>query len=550
MHDGAERVHRLAVQQDVHLDEVRDLLAGGLVVERGVALGLALQLVEEVEDDLGEGQRVAQLHPFGGQVLHAEQGAAAALAQLHDGADILVRHQNCGAHHRLVDLGDLAGRELARVGDRRLLRVLGHHLVDHVRRGGDQVEAELALQALADDLQVQQAQIADAETEAERRRRLRLVGERGVVQLQLVQRVPQGRIVRAVDRVETRVDHRLRVLVAAQGVLRRPVVTGDGVADPGLADILHAGDQVAHLADAERGRLLHLRRDHADLEELVDGAGGHHLDLVARLDPAVDDPDVRDHAAIHVVDRVEDHRAGRGGGVTDRSGELPDDLVEQVIHPDAGLAGHPQDLRRLDADQLGQLLRILLGLRRRQVDLVEHRDDAKVVLHRQVQVGESLRLDPLRGVDQQNRALTGGETAGHLVGEVDVTRGVDHVEDGGLALPRALADGPRHAHGLRLDRDAALALDVHPVQVLRAHLARVDHPGDLQHPVGQRGLPVVDVSDDAEVADAAGIGRSDHVHAGVERSRHGRPFFSGWLVRLLRAPADAPALPIVPRPGG
>jgi hypothetical protein len=30
---------------------------------------------------------------------------------------------------------------------------------------------------------------------------------------------------------------------------------------------------------------------------------------------------------------------------------------------------------------------------------------------------------------------------------------------------------PRHAHGLRLDRDAALALDVHAVEVLRAHVA-------------------------------------------------------------------------------
>ena len=60
---------------------------------------------------------------------------------------------------------------------------------------------------------------------------------------------------------------------------------------------------------------------------------------------------------------------------------------------------------------------------------------------------------------------------------------------------------PRHAHRLALDGDAALALDVHPVEVLRPHLPRVDHPGELQHPVGQRRLAVVDVRDDAEVAD-------------------------------------------------
>ena len=357
------------------------------------------------------------------------------------------------------------------------------------------------------------------------RRRLRLVDQRGVVELELVERVAQRRIVRAVDRVETRVDHRLRVLVAAERLGGRPGVAGDGVADPGLADVLHAGDQVADLADAERARLLHLGRDDADLQQLVHGAGGHHLDPVAGLDPAVDDPDVGDHAAVDVVDRVEDHRAGRGrprrrpaagtAGRSRRAGApTPTPVLPETRSTSSG--SH--------ADQLGQLLGILLGLRGRQVDLVEHRDDVQVVLHRQVQVGEGLRLDALRGVDQQDRALAGGEAAGDLVREVDVPRGVDHVEDGGVARLIALAHHPRHAHGLRLDRDAALALDVHPVEVLRAHLPRVDHPGDLQHPVGQRRLAVVDVGDDAEVADATGIGRSDHVHAGVERSRHVLPF--------------------------
>jgi hypothetical protein len=73
---------------------------------------------------------------------------------------------------------------------------------------------------------------------------------------------------------------------------------------------------------------------------------------------------------------------------------------------------------------------------------------------------------------------------------------VDHVQG-----VRGAVDLPRHPDRLALDRDAALALDVHPVEVLRAHGPRVDDPGDLQHPVGQRRLAVVDVRDDAEVPD-------------------------------------------------
>ncbi len=59
-----------------------------------------------------------------------------------------------------------------------ILAVLHRHLVHHVRRGRDEVEVELALEAVAHDLEVQQPQVAAAEAEAERDRALGLVHER------------------------------------------------------------------------------------------------------------------------------------------------------------------------------------------------------------------------------------------------------------------------------------------------------------------------------------------------------------------------------------
>ena len=56
---------------------------------------------------------------------------------------------------------------------------------------------------------------------------------------------------------------------------------------------------------------------------------------------------------------------------------------------------------------------------------------------------------------------------------------------------------------MRLDRDAALALEVHRVEHLRFHLARLQRAGDLEEAVGERRLAVVDVRDDREVADEA-----------------------------------------------
>jgi hypothetical protein len=44
---------------------------------------------------------------------------------------------------------------------------------------------------------------------------------------------------------------------------------------------------------------------------------------------------------------------------------------------------------------------------RREVDLVDHRDDFQVVLQGQVQVGQGLGLDALAGIHQQQGPLTG-----------------------------------------------------------------------------------------------------------------------------------------------
>ena len=67
--------------------------------------------------------------------------------------------------------------------------------VAHARRGGDQVHAEFALQALLHDFHVQQAEKAAAETEAERHGIFRLVEKRRVVQLQFAERVAQRFVV-------------------------------------------------------------------------------------------------------------------------------------------------------------------------------------------------------------------------------------------------------------------------------------------------------------------------------------------------------------------
>ena len=116
----------------------------------------------------------------------------------------------------------------------------------------EQVEVELPLEALADDLHVQEAEKPAAEPEAERLRRLGLVRERAVVQLQPLERVAELRVVVGVGREDPGEDHRLDVLVAGQRRGRGTTARRERVAHAESRDVLQARDDVSHLAGRER----------------------------------------------------------------------------------------------------------------------------------------------------------------------------------------------------------------------------------------------------------------------------------------------------------
>ena len=124
---------------------------------------------------------------------------------------------------RLLDRFDVGRvREQRRVVDRD--HAAAERPVDVVldrRRRGDELEVELALEPLLDDLHVEEAEKPAAEAEPERHRALRLVGERGVVEVELLEGLAQERVVLAADRVDAREDQALGLLVPGER-LRRP----------------------------------------------------------------------------------------------------------------------------------------------------------------------------------------------------------------------------------------------------------------------------------------------------------------------------------------
>jgi hypothetical protein len=147
---------------------------------------------------------------------------------------------------------------------------------------------------------------------------------------------------------------------------------------------------------------------------------------------------------------------------------------------------------------LAQLLGHLRGVGALAVELVYEGDARDVVAAHLPVHGHGLRLDPGHAAQHQHRSVQHAQRALDLDREIDVPGRVDDVD--AVVAPARVGRGG-------LDRDAALALEVHGVHgradpVLALDLAHLMDPARVeQDPLGQGGLPRVDVGADADVAE-------------------------------------------------
>ena len=154
-----------------------------------------------------------------------------------------------------------------------------------------------------------------------------------------------------------------------------------------------------------------------------------------------------------------------------------------------------------DADNILDLLLDARRIRRGQVDLVDDRHDLQPRIDGEVGVAERLRLDTLRRIHDQQRALARGKRARDLIIEVHMPGRVDQIHLVGLSVIRLVF----HAHRAGLDRDAALAFKIHIIQQLFLHLALGYGFALLQQTVGQRRFAVVNVRNNGKISDLLAI---------------------------------------------
>ena len=76
---------------------------------------------------------------------------------------------------------------------------------------------------------------------------------------------------------------------------------------------------------------------------------------------------------------------------------MGDDAFQHLVDAQSLLGGNRDCVERIEAEVLVDLLAHPLHVRRGQVDLVDDRQELEIVLEREVEVGDRLRLHPLRG---------------------------------------------------------------------------------------------------------------------------------------------------------
>ena len=181
---------------------------------------------------------------------------------------------------------------------------------------------------------------------------------------------------------------------------------------------------------------------------------------------------------------------------------VPHRIVGKMISATEAFAAadRPGHRRGVERQLLLDLVENFERIARLAVHLVDEGDDRDVAQPAHLEQLQRARLDALGGVDHHHGGVHRRQRAIGVVGEVFMARRVEQVED-------MVAIFERH-HGSD-DRDAALALDLHPVRArldlvaLGLHFAgELDRAAEEKQLLGQRRLARVRVRNDRECAAA------------------------------------------------
>ena len=271
-----------------------------------------------------------------------------------------------------------------------------------------------------------------------------------------------------------------------------------------------------------------------DARVALGAVGIDDSDLHARANGAAGDAAHADHAhVVGVVERADLHLE-RAVRISWRRRHTIDDQLQQRRHVFRHLVGlgtgdavqrrgvHHGEVElglggTETVEEIENLIDDPVGPGTRPVDLVHHHDGVQAGLEGLACHEARLGHRAVHRVDQQQHTVDHREDALHLAAEVGVAGSIDDVDAVAVPVDRGV---------LREDGDAALTLLI--VGVHDALLARVsagESSALLEEPVDQRGLAVVDVGDNGDVAQTFPHRNLEGRDGGEGPAKRGRAFY-------------------------
>ena len=307
------------------------------------------------------------------------------------------------------------------------LSFLGMHDIGNVGHRSDHVHIELTIETFLHNLHVQQSQEAATETETQCRRALWLERQRGIVQLQLLQRGTQVLEIFAIYRINTCEYHRFHLLKTSDTLRSRTSHMGNRIAHSYLPGSLDTRDDVPHIACTDLVSGRHGQLQHTYLIRIILLLCRNELHPISLMNHPILYLKVSNDATERIEHRVENQALQRGLWISFRRRHLLHNGIQDLHHTFARLSTRTQDILSWTTQQLHNLVFHLIRHRTRQINLIHHRNDLQIILDSHIEVGDRLRLNALCSIHDQQSTLTSRNRARYLIREIDMSRGINQV---------------------------------------------------------------------------------------------------------------------------
>ena len=178
---------------------------------------------------------------------------------------------------------------------------------------------------------------------------------------------------------------------------------------------------------------------------------------------------------------VKNQCLGRSIYVTLRSRKIIYDSLKKSVHTFTCFCRHKLRLRIVKSKFICNLLADGRNIGRRKVNLVDYRNNRKVLLKRHIHIANGLAFNTLTCINKKQSTFAGSNGARNFVRKIDVSRRIYKIKLVVISVLCVIRNG----NSLTFYGNAAFALNVHIVKNLIFHFPLVNNIRFLNQAVRQ-----------------------------------------------------------------